>query len=606
MKKSKKSPRGITLVALVITIVILLILAGISINLLSGEDGIIAKASKAVTETEISSAKEDLSLLVIEEKLEYYKDNPIGKDFIEYFYDKYKDGVKITSGATIFADKEEEYILVTYTNAKGKNIGEFSINKDGEVTLESVADSSGTIVDTNPPTVQALKSTTSSITFRATDRIGVVAWAITESETEPSEWTEVSSNKIYEDTKTGLENNKKYYIWAKDKAGNIGHTEKVTNNFAPIECEATQVGSNFNLKITSPEDTSYIFYKYGEDGTEQKYDGEFTEPSGDTVYFWMKDEAGNISTTKSVGLFASITISYNLNGGEGELPESIQTNHKQIVTLDTEKTLTKTGYTFLGWSTSATANEAVAEIEAEATDMVVYAVWKANSIYYFNNGDLCTDVSGGWTFGAVSYSNPYSNCAGSIGSTIHIYQQDATYNRYLTIATTNNIIDISKYSKMTMDIEFNTGNYDHSYVVVGLRNGQVTNNNSSAVLLPANSDASYRDSNGNTAYSELTLWSSREVPSTKSTKNVYNFYSMFGATLHSYTQGSHRETVTVDLKAIEQANKYYTTTYSGNSDNPKYGYNYLKGRLYFRVFGINYTNSPTYATSGKIYSIQFE
>ena len=42
-----KDTRGITLVALVITIVVLLILVGISINLVLGDNGIITKAKEA-------------------------------------------------------------------------------------------------------------------------------------------------------------------------------------------------------------------------------------------------------------------------------------------------------------------------------------------------------------------------------------------------------------------------------------------------------------------------------------------------------------------------------------------------------------------------------
>ena len=40
-KKNLKSNNGITLIALVVTIVVLLILAGVSISTLAGEDGII-------------------------------------------------------------------------------------------------------------------------------------------------------------------------------------------------------------------------------------------------------------------------------------------------------------------------------------------------------------------------------------------------------------------------------------------------------------------------------------------------------------------------------------------------------------------------------------
>lgn len=57
----KNQVRGITLIALVITIIVLLILAGISIAMLTGENGILTKADEAKRETRrqeiIESAK---------------------------------------------------------------------------------------------------------------------------------------------------------------------------------------------------------------------------------------------------------------------------------------------------------------------------------------------------------------------------------------------------------------------------------------------------------------------------------------------------------------------------------------------------------------------
>ena len=46
-KKAKEQKDGITLIALVVTIVVLLILAGVSILMLTGENGIITQSSKA-------------------------------------------------------------------------------------------------------------------------------------------------------------------------------------------------------------------------------------------------------------------------------------------------------------------------------------------------------------------------------------------------------------------------------------------------------------------------------------------------------------------------------------------------------------------------------
>ena len=64
-----KEMKGITLVALVITIVVLLILAGVSINTVLGDDGIIKKAKEAAEATKRASAEEEMNRLVLEYQL---------------------------------------------------------------------------------------------------------------------------------------------------------------------------------------------------------------------------------------------------------------------------------------------------------------------------------------------------------------------------------------------------------------------------------------------------------------------------------------------------------------------------------------------------------
>ena len=54
--------KGITLVALVITIVILLILAGVVIGTVTGADGIFSKAKQSKDSYEITRLKEDISV----------------------------------------------------------------------------------------------------------------------------------------------------------------------------------------------------------------------------------------------------------------------------------------------------------------------------------------------------------------------------------------------------------------------------------------------------------------------------------------------------------------------------------------------------------------
>ena len=57
-----KRNKGVTLIALVITIIVLLILAGVAIAMLSGENGILKKAAEAKTETEQAQKEEETTL----------------------------------------------------------------------------------------------------------------------------------------------------------------------------------------------------------------------------------------------------------------------------------------------------------------------------------------------------------------------------------------------------------------------------------------------------------------------------------------------------------------------------------------------------------------
>ena len=62
--RKKKKEKGITLIALILTIIILLILAGVTISMLSGDNGIITRVGNAKDAIEQSSLKEEVGLAV--------------------------------------------------------------------------------------------------------------------------------------------------------------------------------------------------------------------------------------------------------------------------------------------------------------------------------------------------------------------------------------------------------------------------------------------------------------------------------------------------------------------------------------------------------------
>ena len=64
-KENLRKEKGITLIALVITIIVLLILAGVTIATLTGDNGILTKANNTKTETEKAGEDEKLKLAIM-------------------------------------------------------------------------------------------------------------------------------------------------------------------------------------------------------------------------------------------------------------------------------------------------------------------------------------------------------------------------------------------------------------------------------------------------------------------------------------------------------------------------------------------------------------
>ena len=63
VRKNKRKERGITLIALIVTIIVLLILAGVSIAMLTGDNGILSQTQNAKNKTEEVERNEKLDLL---------------------------------------------------------------------------------------------------------------------------------------------------------------------------------------------------------------------------------------------------------------------------------------------------------------------------------------------------------------------------------------------------------------------------------------------------------------------------------------------------------------------------------------------------------------
>ena len=116
-----KKERGITLIALITTIIVLLILAGISIGAITGSNGIIGGAQDAKEETEISQEKEIIDISTVEAMGKNNRGNLQEEEF--------QDSIdKHTNGKAIVSDVGEEFEV--FFEESGRY---YSIDKDGNI-----------------------------------------------------------------------------------------------------------------------------------------------------------------------------------------------------------------------------------------------------------------------------------------------------------------------------------------------------------------------------------------------------------------------------------------------------------------------------------------
>ena len=114
----KNNQKGITLVALVITIIVLLILAGVTIAALSGDNGILSRASESRYKDQIGQAKDQISMIVYEATTEYYNSKYVnGQTMDTTVGDAIATAIKsgTYSGATVTFDNDTAPTEITIT-----------------------------------------------------------------------------------------------------------------------------------------------------------------------------------------------------------------------------------------------------------------------------------------------------------------------------------------------------------------------------------------------------------------------------------------------------------------------------------------------------------
>ena len=418
----EKNKKGITLIALVVTIVVLLILAGITINLLFSNGGIFDIVNQAKIEYEIGALKDRINNVIADWSIERAVDSSITVDDL---WDKMVDADIIdnpdedVSGPT----KDGENDRYELTTNEGY-IVEIIISPDGNVSIGDVVKG-----DKLPPKIGEITATIQSNSIhieveitRSEGEVSLSYYYKKDGEPDSSYQTLKEGVKELTADFTGLEQQKVYNIKVVVKDEN-GTSEKVIN-------------------VTTGELTGTVTQK------------------GETA--WNNGTATIELETKETG----VTIQYQIGGTEGEWLDYkgpiTGLNHGQTVYAVTTDGTNQSGYSSIDildqinpqnaqielseTSTTTTGNitATVTHIDNESGVELTKCKW----IYNTDQNPIGTEED--------SYSNTFSDSQPIILSVttpgtyyLHVLTQDKAGNK---IETISNPITINQLiTQLTLD-----------------------------------------------------------------------------------------------------------------------------------------------------------
>ena len=138
---SKNKHEGITLIALIISIIVLIILAGVSITTLTSENGILTRTVSAKQKKEIAKVQEELQLAIESIKIDYFtnRDEESIGDYIvnhqeELQYALGTSDILVESGSITY--KEVEFTV----DDNGKITGSEAVEVDNKPEKEETED----------------------------------------------------------------------------------------------------------------------------------------------------------------------------------------------------------------------------------------------------------------------------------------------------------------------------------------------------------------------------------------------------------------------------------------------------------------------------------
>ena len=318
-KMKNRKNNGITLIALVITIIVLLILAGVTIATLTGENGILTRASQASEQTEISEEKEAIGVAYAGVLAD---NNGTGVSAGELQDELRNNGYNATvtdngdGTFTVEFESGREYTVnadgsIEGGTGGGTETGEIPGNPDGDGYFTKDSTINGETGSKDNPTIPE--------GFRPVD-------------TETSEWGDGTTAPGAEDIKNGLlieDKNLNQFVWVPVTYSDFkryegyydGSLESMLSNCG----EANSSGNNTNTQITESSTTQ----------TEARNMYASVQRNGGFYVgrYEAGKESGNVVIKQGAGVYNNVTWSKNETMNEEEPVEGTEDNPDGAIEL---------------------------------------------------------------------------------------------------------------------------------------------------------------------------------------------------------------------------------------------------------------------------------
>ena len=349
MKRTKqqkeKFNQGITLVALVVTIVVLLILAGVSLNLVLGENGIISKAREASTKTVQAQQNSEIEMNLLEQELANATKEPDPAEGVKIPTGFYYVGGTKTSGIVIsdnVNDKDKyKNKAVVGTDLLGNQYVWIPCTTDSTSSKLQYARIEWGVEEDGDDNSRAIKDeltlTDASVTYSDADTANGINADVSK---------EIVAQIKAE--KTSVAKYGGYYI-GRYEVGKNGDTAVVKYNqtpYASITC-STAYGLAKKI-ITNSEATSYLCSSYAWDtavnfiqnnSTAKNYATSIEGFNGNWNPQEVKDPSGNVikpagtSQQLNTGLTTQFCNIFDMGGNEAEFTTELNPGTSETVVL---------------------------------------------------------------------------------------------------------------------------------------------------------------------------------------------------------------------------------------------------------------------------------